>query len=285
MGSIRGVLRDASGMPVFRAQVCLYDGTRTPNQSTPLERRNPSRGDAVCWTDRDGRFEVRNLLDRDYALRFIGKDTGLVFDVAAVTPNGPEEDFVIPEDHFYGEFKGRCVDLAGRPLASLRVSLTAAQQGPSDFPTAWSTAEETVTDDRGEFALGRVSRRGLAVSFDPNPDDSKPGQTLPIEELDPTGSTPIELNLDCRVHLSQAPGSPIAKVHFLGADAKKMLLCEIRANSYYHSRSMRPTEDGTYFPCTVPQSSRWIQALDSDGNVLGETEVDLLPMNVNELTL
>lgn len=103
--------------------------------------------------------------------------------------------------------------------------------------------------------------------------------------LPPSASTPITLNLDCRVRIAQEPGSPVAKVHFLDAVAKRTLLCEIRANSYYHSRSMRLTEDGTYLPWTVPQSSRWIQTVDSNGNVLGETELDRRPMTVNEVTL
>ena len=285
MGSIRGVLKDASGKPVFRAEVCLFDGTRTPNHSAPLERLDPRNGSGPCLTDRDGSFEIGNLLDRDYTLRFIGNDNALVLDVPAVRPNEPKRDFVIPDGHFHRDFSGRCVDLMGRPLAGLRVSLRAAMQEPSDLPTSWGTTGVTTTDDRGEFTFERVSRKGLTLSFDPDLQNVSLGQSLDIEDVDATGSTPIELNLDCTVHVAQAATSPIASVCFLDAERKKVVLCELRSSSYYHSRSMRPTEDGTYFPCIVPQSSRWIQSLDADGNVLNETELDLFPMTVNEVTL
>lgn len=153
------------------------------------------------------------------------------------------------------------------------------------MPTAWSTAGETVTDERGEFTFDAASREGLLVSFDPDVNDLKPGQELAIQGLDPTGSLPIELDLDCRVHLSQSTGSPIDKVQFFNAKGKRIFLCEIRANTHYHAHSMRPTEDGTYFPCVVPQSSRWIQTVDANGNVLGKTEVDFTPMAVNKVSL
>ena len=283
MGTLQGRLLDEEGRGVRGAQVTVYDGTRSGGRSTMMEMRG-ALDQGLGWptTDAEGRFTLSNLLDRNYTLRFIGEDANLVFDVPGVRAGNELVSFQIPKG-YRAPFEGRVLDIHGRPLSSVQVSLSAWMQHADGKPRSGGRRWLTSSDADGRFRIPSLSRAGAHLTFDNRPDDGWGGVEIQSADIAQPGPTDIHVDLGCDVEITlNGPGEAI---QFLNSDGEPTMVKARIPRGMSHEQWIRPMGNGSFRPLVVRQSVSAVQVMAGPGEVLREVRLDLNPKKRNVIDL
>jgi RNA polymerase sigma-70 factor (ECF subfamily) len=167
--SIRGRVVDAHDKPVAGALVWIKDGTPfgsfVQKEGDVMMAQNVTVEEAFrsqmhtpeVTADAEGRFEIDNVLDREYVLIAVDPNSASFGRREHATPGDAPIAIVIPDDPSVQRVAGRVVSHSGRAIAGVHVRL--GRRSDSDTPTQWRLSR--VSDKDGRFDFGSVAADGL----------------------------------------------------------------------------------------------------------------------------
>ncbi len=167
--SIRGRVVDAHDKPVAGALVWIKDGTpfgsfvqkegdvMMAQNVTVEEAFRSQKHTPEVIADAEGRFEIDNVLDREYVLLAVDPKSVALGRREHATPGGAPIEIVIPDDPSVQRVAGRVVSHSGRAIAGVHVRL--GRRSDPDTPTQWRLSR--VSDEEGRFDFGAVAAEGL----------------------------------------------------------------------------------------------------------------------------
>ncbi len=187
--AIAGVALGAGGQALPRIQVWIADptffgGLRDPSGGFPrlTHLETVLAGAEPGWhsvtTDRQGRFEIEGLLDRDYTVAAMDPETLLRVDTEHVRAGERSLRIVFPAGASYPLLRGQVVDSRGAPIVNAAVfpmcdAFRTRIQGET-VSTQHAATEAVRTDAEGRFELQRVPRDLVYLRIE-GPD------TIPLE--------------------------------------------------------------------------------------------------------
>ena len=177
--SLSGRVVDGEGQA--RAGVILFLIDRTPLGHI---RENPTEESAIVWrlyledamvgdifpqgatTDREGRFELRGLLDRDYRVACIEPGSAASSEVWSLTAGSTGHELVFPRSDTIAHVAGRVVSLSGNPLEGVEVMVTRELSEGSwyNLPKEARAAKATTNaEGRFDFEALDIDRTSLTI--------------------------------------------------------------------------------------------------------------------------
>jgi hypothetical protein len=227
--SIRGVLVDALGEPVPEGWVTSLTRThlgRLKQRVGDLEFERATTVEALLagaeerlrdreWVrcDREGRFELLHLADREYALLLIDPRDLSNRHVVGVVPSPVEQTFEL-HTATSARVAGTVVNLRGGPIAGAQVSPRvrdpSRSQGWLSLPAALSRS--VITDENGEFELGLLvlSSASLWVRGPDDPHGLSFDLALPAGHADLRIAIPAAMQFSVLLQSADTDGSHVA---------------------------------------------------------------------------
>lgn len=284
MGRMRGRLVDADGRPCSRVRVLLFDNTPFGSVLASLEGAAPGRyRDDDVLTDDDGRFELVQLLDRPYRLRFVDLESLLVHDVADVRSSDEEQVFEIPTDSLLDKLRGRVVDAYGLPLSGVNVSLAAALNDGRRGSTSYIHGRATTTARDGSFTIRNAPWRGIEIDVQSPHGSSGHVTRFPLAELDPSAPLVLEAALPCEVRVTTNEASATHLV-LLDANGTVLNVTEKHPDLFSTREAVRRAEHGRFPLFEVSQRAGTLVVRGGEEE-LHRVPVRLDPMRRNVLVL
>lgn len=154
--AIRGRVLDSDGAPMSNIEVVVLDSTPFGSVRLPDSRYSSPRsvediaGGGMVITNRQGEFELRGLLDRDYRLEALERARVLTV-VSEPIRAGTRDVQLVLDTKRVGRLRGRVVDNAGLGVAGVRVSVSVER------PTDLVIGPGALTDTEGRFTISGVT--------------------------------------------------------------------------------------------------------------------------------
>lgn len=166
---LRGVLVDARGEPLEGWQISLNDPTQLSDRSSPPEQvEQTASGDRLVETDASGGFRLHGLLQRDYHLRVMQRETLLMFTAGPFTAGDADIILRAPADAIYPILRGTVVDRAGLPIQFAQVSPQIITHQRGDRVSSEGLVG-VKTDESGSFTLLNVPKQHIHLSVGGDP--------------------------------------------------------------------------------------------------------------------
>ena len=244
--TIRGRVVDARGEPVSGAEVWtdeethfgyvpLGDGETSVRAGATVEgllRDDP-------WVRRvranaAGRFELRGLQERDYRLHALD-----LAHLALATTRAPagtlDVELRLPDEERHARIGGRVTNLAGEPLAGIRVVLERLALSPGPADQLESLATET--DAEGRFRFQDVSRSVHAVRAT-GAELGLGGFVRRLAADDDLEHLELAVPLRVHVRIEAAPDADFDHVALLDAQGEKLTLSVDHGEHSYAMQDM-----------------------------------------------
>jgi RNA polymerase sigma-70 factor (ECF subfamily) len=249
--SIRGRVEDVDGKPARSIRVWIADptffgvlGDASEGEFRPTHVENELAGADPGWrfveSDKEGRFELSGLMDREYTIEAMDRRTLLRAVVPLVRAGSSNVVVRMPKDAVYGTLRGRVVDRKGTPLRNIDIfpmcDAFLTRVAGNVISTQHDRTDEVSTDSSGRFELKNVPRNLVYLRL--NGEDTIPLewgrhvegglQTLVGENAD---DLVITLGRRCHFQVELADPSEADEVAVLDGKGDELEISEFLGNS------------------------------------------------------
>lgn len=171
--ALAGRVTDGEGAGLAGIEVMLADpDALCADGLTPVLVESLLAGESA-WTVEtktgdDGGFRLEGLQPRDYRLRVVDPEAGLVLERGPFAAGSEDVAVVIPADACWAEVRGMVVTSAGEGIAGATLSVTSQKDvvrapGSDQAFLVQAHGARTETAEDGSFALRRVPRTGATL--------------------------------------------------------------------------------------------------------------------------
>lgn len=284
LAPIRGRVVRADGSPCAAWRVARRGGEAWGTSNRSLESMAAGEPMAI-ETDREGRFVLGGLLEREYAVRVWDPETLVSVDGGPARP-GAELELVVSADALAARVLGRVISRRGMPVAGAAIVLslpTEATDAPSSVSAATSSMVSVAVGRSGadgSFELRDVPRRvTLLGATDPR----IRARSVELEPLDLTREVLLEVDFELRLRVEPRVAGEFDAFRLLDRGGKPLAVEGDLHHVIFLDTEIR-ARAGVFPLCTTTEEAEAISLL-SGGEELRRVPLALRPGEINVLSL
>jgi protocatechuate 3,4-dioxygenase beta subunit len=275
---IAGRIVDAQGKPQEDWVVGILHPTPVSvGRVPPITAESLTAGGSrKLETDKEGKFRIEGLLDREYELFAYDSKTLARIETGPIRAGTLDVELKLGPDAFAPKVTGYVVGRDGTPIAGAIVSLgqvIARDEGAQ----SWISGTSTTTDEKGGFEIVSVPRK--FVHIDVGGDLVLPG-SFPLEGLDLEQPLRLEVDRRCHFRVEGLPASDSARwIGAYDADGKELQVMAFQSGGWSSTSRQMVTTDKTRV-YAVSESAVELRLYDTNDRVAAKKPMRLVPGQV-----